>query len=24
MLELVPLDADEIATILARLWAVLT
>jgi len=24
MLELVPLDADEIATVLARLWAVLT
>jgi L-seryl-tRNA(Ser) seleniumtransferase len=24
MLELIPLDADEIATILARLWAVLT
>ena len=24
MLELIPLDADEIATVLARLWAILT
>ena len=24
LLELVPLDADEIATVLARLWAILT
>ena len=24
MLELVPLDAEEIAAVLARLWAVLT